>query len=61
MRILPPKTYHLKKGPIYIEVGDPIASSELAKMGDTMAQASQMRRHYIEKYETMANRIEQDV
>ena len=60
-RILPPKTYHLKKGPIYIEVGDPIASSELAKMGDTMAQASQMRRHYIEKYETMANRIEQDV
>ena len=60
-RILPPKTYQLEKGPLYIEVGDPIVAAELAAMGDTMAQASWMRRHYIEKYEQMANKIEQYV
>ena len=60
-RILPPKTYHLKKGPLYIEVGDPIALTDLALMGDTRTQASQMRKHYINKYEQIANRIEQNV
>ena len=59
--ILPPKTYHLKKGPLFIEVGDPIAQTDLASMGDTKTQASQMRKHYINKYEQIANRIEQDV
>ena len=60
-RILPPRTYHLRKGPIYIEVGDPIPLSKLRQMGDTKTQASQLRKHYIEKYEQIANRIEQDV
>ena len=60
-RVLPKKTYHLCKGPIYLEVGDPISQDELKVMGDTLAQASQMRRHYIKKYEQLANRIEQDV
>ena len=60
-KILPKKTYHLRKGPIYVEVGDPISRAELQAMGDTKAQASQMRRHYIEKYEQIANRIEQYV
>jgi 1-acyl-sn-glycerol-3-phosphate acyltransferase len=60
-RILPPRTYHLQKGPIYIEVGDPIPLSKLRQMGDTKKQASQLRKHYIEKYEQIANRIEQDV
>ena len=46
---------------IYVEVGDPISRAELQAMGDTKAQASQMRRHYIEKYEQIANRIEQYV
>ena len=59
--ILPPKTYHLKKGPLFIEVGDSIAQTDLASMGDTKTQASQMRKHYINKYEQIANRIEQDV
>ena len=59
--ILPPKTYHLKKGPLFIEVGDPIALTDLASMGDTKTQASLMRKHYINKYEQIANRIEQDV
>jgi hypothetical protein len=30
-------------------------------MGDYKAQARAMRRHYLEKYEQIANRIEQDV
>ena len=60
-RILPPRTYHLRKGPIYIEVGDPIPQSKLRQMGDTKKQASQLRKHYTEKYEQIANRIEQNV
>ena len=60
-RILPPKTYHLNKGPLYIEVGDSIAPKVLASMGDTKAQASKMRKHYIEKYEQISNLIEQNV
>ena len=60
-RILPKKTYHLNKGPIYIEVGDPITQAELQAMGDTKAQASQLRKHYQQKYEQIANQIEQHV
>lgn len=60
-KILPKKTYHLEKGPIYIEIGDPITQRELRQMGDVKAQASQMRKHYINKYEKIANSIEQNV
>lgn len=60
-RILPKKTYHLRKGPIYIEVGTPISPSALQVMGDSREQAMAMRRHYISKYESISNRIEQDV
>ena len=71
-RILPPRTYHLRKGPIYIEVGDPIPQNELRQMGDTRSvpvnrgnsfrkEANTLRKHYINKYEQIANRIEQDV
>jgi len=60
-KILPKKNYHLRKGPVYVEVGNPISQTELKAMGDTKAQASQMRRHYIHKYEQIANQIEQYV
>ncbi len=59
--ILPKKTHHLRKGPIYVEVGSPITQEELNAMGDTRAQASQLCRHYITRYEQIANKIEQDV
>ncbi len=59
--ILPKKTHHLRKGPIYIEVGNPISQDELQKMGDIKEQASKMRKHYIDKYEQIANQIEQNV
>lgn len=60
-KILPKKTYHLRKGPIYIEVDEPITNAQLKAMGDTKSQASLLRRHYIEKYEQIANQIEQNV
>ena len=60
-KILPKKTYHLRKGPIYIEVDEPITNAQLKAMGDTKSQASLLRRQYIEKYEQIANQIEQNV
>ena len=60
-KILRKKTYHLNKGPIYVEIGQPLKQSELQTIGDAKQQASHMRRHYIGKYEQIANRIEQDV
>jgi len=44
-----------------LEVGTPITREQLAQIGNTKAQASYIRKHYIAKYEQMANRIEQDV
>lgn len=60
-KILPKRTYHLQKGPIYLEIGDPISQQELKSMGDTKTQASQMRKHYICEYGKIANQIEQNV
>lgn len=60
-KILPKKTHRLHKGPIYIEIGDPITPDMLRQMGDTRAQASTMRKHYIRKYEMITNAIERDV
>lgn len=60
-KVLPKKTYLLKKGPIYIEVYNPIKLSELKEMGNTLEQTSKMRRWYVEKYETICNKIEQNV
>lgn len=60
-KILPKRTYHLQKGPIYLEIGDPISQQELKSMGDTKTQASQVRKHYICEYGKIANQIEQNV
>ena len=60
-KILPKKSYHLRKGVFYVEVDSPITLQQLKTMGDWRAQASQMRKHYIQKYEEIANRIEQEL
>jgi 1-acyl-sn-glycerol-3-phosphate acyltransferase len=60
-KILPKKTYHLNKGPIYVEIGQPIMQSELQAIGDAKKQASHMRKHYVSKYEQISNLIEQNV
>lgn len=60
-KILKKKTYTLQKGPVRIEVGEPISLQSLRAMGDLKMQAKEMRHRYIEKYESMANEIEQNV
>lgn len=60
-KILPKKSYHLNRGTIQVEVGNPISREELEAMGDTMAQARTLRRMYKQKYEQMTNKIEQYV
>ena len=59
--ILPKKSYHLRKGILYVEVDRPMTLQIMKEMGDWRTQASQMRRHYIKKYEEIANRIEQEL
>ena len=58
-KILPKTSYHLHKGTFYIEVDKPLTQTELSAMGDLKKQASTMRRRYIQKYEEIANRLEQ--
>lgn len=60
-KILPKKTYHLRKGLFYIEVGSPLSQDALASMGGLRQQASAMRKRYEEWYGEMANSIEQHV
>ena len=60
-KILKKKTYHLNKGIFYVEVGKPIAQEELRAIGDFRRQASVLRKRYKEKYQEIANRVEQHV
>lgn len=60
-KILKKKTYTLQKGPVRIEVGEPISLQSLQTMGDQKMQAKEMRRHYQEWYESMANEIEKNI
>lgn len=48
-RVLPKKTYLLRKGAIHIEVGQPLTRRQLEAMGDTLAQARELRRRYHKK------------
>lgn len=60
-KVLPKKTYHLNKGPIYIEVDEPVTQEQLQALGDLKQQTSYWRRHYITKYADICNQIEQEV
>ena len=60
-KVLPKKTYSLNKSPIYIQVDSPISLSTLKEVGDYKAQASWMRKRYIQEYQDITNKIEQDV
>jgi 1-acyl-sn-glycerol-3-phosphate acyltransferase len=57
-KILKKKTYTLRKGPVRIEVDEPVGLDELRKMGDHLAQAREMRRRYIQRCEALANKME---
>lgn len=60
-KVLPKKTYILNQSPIYIQVGSPIIREKLVQMGDIMQQASYIRKLYRRNYESITNKIEQDV
>ena len=60
-KILPKKSYHLRNGIFYVEVDHPTTLQQLKAMGDWRDQASRMRKHYIQKYEEIANKIEQEL
>lgn len=60
-KVLPKKTYTLRKSPIHIEVGNPISQKELSRIGDTKSQASYMRKQYVDRYESLCNMIEKNV
>lgn len=60
-KILPKKTYHLRKGVFYIEVGTPLTQNQMRAIGDWKTQASTIRKRYKEKYEEIANKIEQNI
>jgi len=45
-RILPKKAYMIRKGTIHIEVAQPMTRQQLEAMGDTKAQARELRRRY---------------
>ena len=60
-KILKKKTYTLHKGPVHVEVGEPVSRQALQAMGPIKMQAREMRRRYIARYEAMANEIEQNV
>lgn len=60
-KILPKKCYHLRKGIFYVEVDQPFCQEQIRKMGDLRHQASTFRQRYKDKYEAIANWIEQDV
>ena len=58
-KILPKTGWHLHKGNFFVEVDKPLTQEELSAMGDLKQQTSAMRKHYKEKYEEIANRMEQ--
>lgn len=60
-RVLPKKGLSLHPGPICLEVGKSIPRHQLQAMGNALQQARTLRSHYVEHYEQMCNRIEQDV
>ena len=60
-KILKKKTYTLHKGPVRIEVDEPLSLETLRAMGSLMEQAKMMRHRYQEWYEAMANEIEKTI
>lgn len=60
-KVMPKKTHHIIRWPVYIEVDKPVGREKLEEMGTTMRQASCLREYYKQKYRSIADKIEQDV
>lgn len=60
-KILPKKTYHLRRGIIHVDVDKPLSQADLKAMGSIKEQNSRMHAWYIRKYEQLKNQLEQNV
>ncbi len=58
---LPKHGRWLHPGPIHLQVGEPLTLQQLGDMGDLRQQARQVRQRYIEEYDKLKDRTEQDV
>ena len=59
-RRLPKKKYSLHRSPIYLEVDETMTQAQLQAFGSPMEQAKWMRRHYVEKYNTLCDEFEKN-
>lgn len=60
-RVLRKKTYHLAKGPIYVEVDKAMTQAELAAKGTVKDITKYFHSLYVRRFEEISNKIEQDV
>lgn len=60
-RVLRKKTYHLAKGPIYVEVDKAMTQAELAAKGTVKDITKYFHSLYLRRFEEISNKIEQDV
>lgn len=60
-RVLRKKTYHLAKSPIYMEVDKPITQAELKDKGSLQDITKYFHHLYLQHFEKISNKIEQDV
>lgn len=60
-KILPKKTYHLRRGPVFIQVEKTLTQAELKAMGDVREQTKRVHKLYKAKYDALKNKIEQYV
>ncbi|MDO4462643.1 MAG: glycosyltransferase [Bacteroidia bacterium] len=60
-KVLQKHSRHLESGPIHVEVYNRITQAELKKVGDIKAQTSYLKRFYVEQYNKLCNKIEQEV
>ncbi len=58
--ILPPKTYHLKKGTIRLDVMRPLERHELDDEGDIKTQTGKVHHGYARRYTEMKNKMDRD-
>lgn len=58
-KVLPKKTYHIRKSPIYMEVGKSVSHEELATTGTPREQAKAFHKMYVKRFEEISNKMEQ--
>lgn len=58
-KVLPKKSYYLRKGRLHTEILAPVSINRQKEMGDYRKRATEFRRMYREEYEHLTHRMEQ--